>query len=216
LGESPPIRQQIKLLPTKSKKDIAKFAIATTVFGFGAGLIISLLPLWFYLRFGVGGSELGPMFVITNGLMAASYLIAPELSRRFGPVRSIVSTQLLSTIFLLAMPIFPLYNVVAIIYVLRSFLMNISVPIQSAFMMDVVYPNERALASSISAPSSGVAWGISFSISQGIGGFMLEQHMLELPFYICSIMYILGAILFFVFFHFQSSAGISGTQTSRP
>lgn len=200
LRESPPIRRGGKILPTKSRKEIGKLSAVTMLVGLGAGLIISLIPLWLHLRFGVGGAELGPLFVVANAVMAASYLVSPTLSRRIGPVRAIVSTQMLSTAFLVIMPVMPAYNIVAVLYVIRTFLMNMSGPIQSAFIMSLISPEERASASAICSPQSGVVWGVSYSVSQGIGGFMLEQGMLALPFYICGLLYLLASIFFLVFF----------------
>jgi len=188
------------IFPSRSRKEIAKLATVSAAIGLGAGFIIPLLPLWFYLRFGVGGGDLGILTVIANALMAVSYLIAPELGRRLGPVGSIVSTQLLATGLLLIMPVSASYGIVAALYVFRAFLMNLSSPIQSAFAMSVVHPEERASAAAICSPFSGVAWGFPNAVSQGIGGSMLKQGMLELPFYVCGILYFLGAALFFVFF----------------
>ncbi len=200
LRESPLTRRETQILPVKSREEIRKLSTATVLVGLGAGLIISLIPLWFHLRFGVGGSELGPLFVISNGLSAGSSLIAPALSRKIGPVRAIVSTQLLSTVFLVGMPIIPSYEVVAILYVVRTFLMNMSGPIQSAFMMEIVSPDERASASAICSTQYGIVWGVSYSLSQGIGGLMLERGLLALPFYMCAILYLIASVLYFVFF----------------
>lgn len=200
LRESQITKRDAKILPTKSRREIGKLSAVTVLIGLGAGLIISMLPLWLHLKFGVGGSELGPLFVVANAVMAASYLFSPALSRRVGPVRAIVSTQILSTAFLVIMPVIPVYSIVAILYVIRTFLMNMSGPIQSAFMMSLVSPDERASASAICSPQSGIVWGVSYSVSQGIGGFMLEQGMLALPFYICGVLYMLASVLFFVFY----------------
>jgi len=200
LKESPTRQSKLNLIPTKSKSEVVKLSVANVFIGLGAGLIIPLLPLWFYLRFGVGGGELGVLTVITNALMAISYLAAPELAKRMGAVGSIVSTQLIATGMLVLMPMTPIYGVVAVLYVMRTFLMNLSSPIQSAFMMNIVHPDERALAAALCSPFSGITWGLPNSVGQGIGGAMFERKMLDLPFYLCGMLYALGAVSFFYFF----------------
>ena len=200
LREGARVKREMSFIPTKSRKEIAELSITNSLVALGAGLVIPLLPLWLFLRFQVGGGELGVLNVITNALMAISYLMAPELARRLGHVGSIVSVQLLATIMLIAMPLLPSYEIVAILYVLRSFLMNLSGPINSGFMADVVHPDELASAAAISSSFSGVTWGLPNAVGQGIGGFMFKAGMFDPLFYICGALYAVATLLFYAFF----------------
>ncbi len=194
------VKHEVKIIPTKSRKEIAELSITNALVALGAGFIIPLLPLWLFLRFQVGGGELGTLNVITNFLMALSYLMTPELVRRLGHVGSIVSVQLLATAMLVAMPLMPSYGIVAVLFVLRSFLMNLGGPVNSAFMADVVHPDELASAAAICSPFSGVTWGLPNAVGQGIGGFMFKAGMFDPPFYICGALYAVATLLFYAFF----------------
>ena len=194
------VKHEVKIIPTRSRKEIAELSIANALVALGAGFIIPLLPLWLFLRFQVGGGELGTLNVITNFLMALSYLMTPELVRRLGHVGSIVSVQLLATAMLVAMPLMPSYGIVAVLYILRSFLMNLGGPVNSAFMADVVHPDELASAAAICSPFSGVTWGLPNAAGQGMGGFMFKAGMFDEPFYICGVLYGVATLLFYAFF----------------
>ncbi|HYA21939.1 MAG TPA: MFS transporter [Thermoproteota archaeon] len=193
-------KREVKIIPTKSRKEIVQLSVANAFVALGAGFIIPLLPLWLFLKFQVGGGGLGTLNVITNFLMALSYLMAPELVRRLGHVGSIVSVQLLATAMLVAMPLMPSYGIVAVLYILRSFLMNLGGPINSAFMANVVHPDELASAAAICSPFSGVTWGLPNAVGQGIGGFMFKANMFDEPFYICGALYAVATLLFYAFF----------------
>lgn len=200
LKEPQRTRKEVRIVPTKSRTEIVKLATANGIVALGAGFAIPLLPLWLFLKFGVTGGELAVLNVITNGLMAASYLMAPALVRRVGHVGGIVSVQLSATALLLAMPLAQSYQVVAVLFVARSFLMNLAGPINSAFMMGIVHPEERASAAAISSSFSGVSWGLPNSLGQGMGGFMFKVGMLDQPLYVCGTLYGVATSLFYWFF----------------
>jgi|Deesub1362B_J571_1020462.scaffolds.fasta_scaffold11355_2 MFS family permease len=186
-----------EIFPRKSAKIIAKFCLTGALIGFGAGFIIPLFSLWFYLKFGLGGIILGPLFAISNAVMAIAFLAAPKLAKIIGTVNTIILTQAMATVLLAIIPLVPDFRIVSVLYVVRNFLMNMSHPIQSAFMMSLVEPEERASASSI----TGTAWSIPNSISPSIGGYIMEHLSLSLPFHICAAHYTASIIFFYLFFH---------------
>jgi len=200
LKEPQRARKEVRIVPTKSRGEIVKLATTNGIVALGAGFAIPLLPLWLFLKFGVTGGELAVLNVITNGLMAASYLMAPALVRRVGHVGGIVSVQLSATALLLAMPLAQSYQAVAVLFVGRSFLMNLAGPINSAFTMGIVHPEERASAAAISSSFSGVSWGLPNSLGQGMGGFMFKAGMLDQPLYVCGTLYGVATGLFYWFF----------------
>jgi predicted MFS family arabinose efflux permease len=200
LKEAQRAKREVKIIPSRSRAEIAKLATTNGIVALGAGLAIPLLPLWLFLKYGVGGAELGFLNVITNGLMAVSYLATPALVRRLGHVGGIVSVQLSATTLLLAMPLAQSFQVVALLLVLRAFLMNLAGPINSAFMMSIVHPEERASAAAICSSFSGVSWGLPNSLGQGIGGFMFKAGMLDQPLYACGALYAASTLLFYRFF----------------
>lgn len=65
-----------EIFPRKSIKIIAKFCLTGALIGSGAGFIIPLFSLWFYLKFGLGGMVLGPLYAVSSAVMAVAFLIA--------------------------------------------------------------------------------------------------------------------------------------------
>jgi len=193
------VRERVskEIFPRKSIKVIAKFCLTGALIGFGAGFIIPLFWYWFYLKFGVGGLVLGPISAITHAVMAIAFLAAPKLAKIIGTVNTIILTQAMATVLLAIIPLVPDLIIVSVLYVVRNFLMNMSNPLQSAFMMSLVKPEERASASSM----TGTAWMISNSISPSMGGYIIEHISLSLPFHICATFYTTSIILFYIFFH---------------
>ncbi|MGQ9469372.1 MAG: MFS transporter [Nitrososphaerales archaeon] len=189
-------KDERKLLPRKSLNIIAKISLVDALIGLGAGFIIPLFSLWFYLRFGLDEAVLGPLFAIANGIMALSYLTAPKLSDSLGIINSIVLTISMATGLMFTIPFISDYGIVAILFVFRNFLMNVSNPISISFMMNNVSPEERGSATGI----TGVAWNLPYSITSTFGGYIMANISLYLPFLICGTLYAISITLFYGFF----------------
>ena len=209
----PPIHEtrEKSLVPRKSFRMILKFGIPSALVGFGAGFIIPLFSLWFYLRFGLGGLVLGPLFGITDLLISIAYLIAPLVSRRIGPVYTIVVSEGLATIMLILIPFMDNFLIVAVLYILRNILMNVTNPIQTALFMDLVDPKERAAANSILS----AFWNIPNSASPYLGGYLMENVSLSLPFFVCGFFYSLSVGFFFLLFRQYNTLSINTRKNSQ-
>jgi MFS family permease len=180
----------------RSMRKILIFAVTRGLIGFGAGFVIPLFSLWFYLRFGVGGQVLGPLFAISNVTLAFSYLISSRLARTVGSVNSLVLCQALAIVMLVAIPESPDYTIVSILYVARNFLMNMSGPIETSFLMGIVKPEERASASAIAGTASNVARAVSPSF----GGYFMSSVSLSIPFYMTAALYASSTAIFYSIF----------------
>jgi len=185
------------ILPRKSLGIVAKFSAANLLIGLGAGLIIPLIPTWFYLRFNATDVFSGPITAISYIVVGFAAGFAPHISKRFGLVGGIVLTQLLSTVFLIAMPFSPNAEIAASLYVVRSTLMNMSNPLSDTFIMNLIAEDERATASSFNA----VIWRLPNAATTVVGGSLLGGGNLSLPFYLCAGLYSLSVIMFYGLFH---------------
>ncbi|MGC8581150.1 MAG: MFS transporter [Thermoplasmata archaeon] len=181
--------------PEKSRKVVTRFSVLSLI-GLGAGIIVQLFSLWFYLRFHVGGSFLGPLFAVSNLFVAVAFLISPLVVEKIGPVKTIVYTQWSSVVLLLLIPVIPSILIVSVLYVSRNLLMNMSGPIQNSFLMSLVSPDERASASSITNSFH----TIPRAFGPAIGGYLLNIGNLTLPFFLTGILYAVSSTLFLIFF----------------
>jgi MFS family permease len=192
----PPRTPRKGILPHKSLGIIAKFSTANMMIGLGAGLIIPLIPTWFYLRFNATDVFSGPLIAVSNIAMGLAAVVSPNIARRIGLVKGIVATEIFSTLFLFAMPFTPAALIAGPIYVVRAMLMNMSSPLSDTFLMNMIAEDERATASSFNV----VIWRLPNAASTVIGGSLLNSGDLSLPFYLCTVLYIASITLFYALF----------------
>ena len=164
--------------------------------GLGAGLIIPLIPTWLYLRFNVTDVFSGPLIAASSVVMGLAAIVSPSIARRVGLVKGIAATQLLSTLFLLAIPFSPTALVAAPLYVTRSVLMNMSSPLADTFLMNLIAEDERATASAFNV----VVWRLPNAASTVVGASLLNSGNLSLPFYLCTGLYVVSITLFYALF----------------
>ncbi len=174
----------ISLFPKASRKIVIRLSVLGMI-GLGAGVLVRIFPLWFYLRYATNVNVLGPLFSMTQFLTAIASLITPSMANAMGEIKTIVYTEATSVAILIAMPFMPLYYLAGVLYVLRSLLMNMSAPIQNSFIMGLIPENERALASSI------INFFDSLPRSFGpfISGLFIQLGYLNLPFFFTAILY---------------------------
>lgn len=198
----PRTTERTSLLPRKSAAVLSKFFASNIIIGLGAGLIIPLFTLWFYLKFGLAESATGPLLAVASVLMAGAYLVAPVLVKRFGMVRTIITVQAIATAVLFFIPIVTNVYVVGLLFVVRNLLMNMSWPVATSFLMSAVDESERAAASAV----TGAAFRLPFAVSTTIGGYLLTVD-LNLPFFVTTALYAAGTATFWFFFRSYRGTG---------
>ncbi len=175
---------------------IWKFTTINALLGFGAGLIIPLVPTWAHLKFGVADSISGPLLALSNVTIGFAALASPRIGNRLGSVRAIVATTGSSTAFMFSLALIPAFVPAAGVYVVRSMLMNMSGPLLDSFIMSQVSPEERGFTSAVNS----VIWRLPNSASSYIGGALLQGGYYDLPWLLASGLYIAGiASFYFVF-----------------
>ncbi|MGC8600413.1 MAG: MFS transporter [Nitrososphaeria archaeon] len=186
---------KIVLFPKASRKIVIRLSVLGMI-GLGAGVLVRIFPLWFYLRYNTNVDVLGPLFSITQFLTAVANLSTPSMAKVMGEIKTIVYTEGASIAILIAMPFMPLYYLAGVLYALRSLLMNMSAPIQNSFIMSLIPENERALASSI------INFFDSLPRSFGpfISGLFIQLGYLNLPFFFTATLYSFSVAGFYILF----------------
>lgn len=185
-----------EFMPRKSRDVLLKYLAASVLIAIGAGFFVPLMTQWFTLRFSVPDTYSGPVIGISGFLIAAFTLGAPNLARRFGLVGAIVLTQGLSMVFMLLVPLSPTFLIAGAVYIVRTFMMNVSGPLGTSLIMGLVDKDERGAAAGISA----ALWRLPNSLSTVVGSSMMNAGLLELPFYIASVLYAVSIFMFWLFF----------------
>ncbi|AFZ70575.1 Major Facilitator Superfamily transporter [Caldisphaera lagunensis DSM 15908] len=179
----------------KSIKNVLKFSIESFV-GLGAGLILPIISLWFYLKFGMTASQMSPIFAISNGVLAVSTLFSPKISQYFGKVKSIVYTHIIGIVLLILLPFSKNFYQASIIFIVRNSFMNMTGPIFSSFVMKLIPSEERARAQSL----INFLDSIPRSVGPSIGGYFFYLGYLNLPFFITSVLYSIATAGFYILF----------------
>jgi len=178
-----------------SANKIFKYSLTLVLIQIGAGMIVQLFSLWLSIAFGVTELQLGPLYVVINLAMGLGYYLANHLATLIGIVPSIVVTQFIATILLVALPNIPNFEIVGIVYIIRTAIMNMSSPIATSFVCGIVPANERASALSISTNAGAIAR----AAGPALGGYEMTLS-LALPFYICGTLYAISTLIFYFFF----------------
>lgn len=184
------------VLPRKSWKVLTKFLVYSVTIALGAGLFVPIMVYWYGQAYGVPDTISGPVLGVTNLLTAGVVFMSPALATRLGLVRATVITQASSTIFMVLIPSSPTFAIAAGLYLVRVFLMNLSNPLTQSLIMGLVSPDERGKASGLAASF----WRLPNSVSVVIGLTLIGGGALALPFYLATVLYVVGISLFWLLF----------------
>jgi MFS family permease len=178
-------------------KPLLKFSGINGLIGLGAGFFVPLVATWLLLKFRVDDTWSGPVLALANLTIGLAAVASAPLARRYGPVRAIVLVQALSTVFMLGLA-FLLDPIVAVgFYVVRAALMNMSSPIGDSFLMGIIVPEQRGLASAVNS----IIWRLPNSITTVVGGILMGLGLLDLPIFLAVGFYLVSISLFYAVFH---------------
>jgi predicted MFS family arabinose efflux permease len=186
--------KQMKLLS-------AHFLVAT-----GAGLSIPFINLYFSQRFGLSTSEIGTLFGLMQIFMLVGTLSSPFMAQRWGLVRSIVFTQLISIPFLLILAHGYIIAFAIAAFFLRAGFMNSAVPIIGTLGMEVSRPEDRPMMQALVS----TVWGAAWMISALVGGHLIESHGYAVTMDITVVLYACATALFYIMFRSLEKRSTSG------
>jgi MFS family permease len=162
----------------------------------GAGFIIPLFNVFFKLRYSATSETVGTIFALGNVTVGIASLGIPVLSERLGKLRSIVACQFLSMPFIMLVTISPNLALSTGAYLARGTLMQMAIPLENAFQMEMVTENERATTSGLMTMADNIPRAVSSSISGG----MMSGSDFYTPFLFTTLTYFASSSLLYVFF----------------
>jgi MFS family permease len=137
----------------------------------GGFLTTALLSYFFASRFGASAATIGGLFFLARVANALSHFAAAWLARRIGLVNTMVFTHIPSSLLLVTVAIAPNFPVAAILFVLREGLVEMDVPTRQSYVLAVVRPEERTVASGVTSLVRLAAWAVAPTFA---GAFMQE------------------------------------------
>lgn len=179
---------------------ILLFAIAQLLIGFGSGLVIPYLNLYFADRFSASNSIIGIIISLGQAATAVAMIIGPYVVRKIGEVKAVAFLQLASLPFLLLTAYTQNLFLAATGFIFRQALMNAGNPIQSSLMMSKVNHSIRGLANSVNQMVFNLGWALMGPVSTGIVHRYGAYWGYVTVFTITAILYLIGSVYFLIVF----------------
>jgi len=138
----------------EARRDITKLSFFYSIDAFGGSLVSQfVLSYWFNQVYKVSLSSLGEIFLAVNVVTAFSTLAAPVLAEKLGNLRTMVSTHLLSNVFLIMVPLAGSFLAAIGFLFLRQSISQMDVPTRQAFMAQLFTDEERVPANAVTNTS---------------------------------------------------------------
>ncbi len=173
-----------------------KLSLTNFMIGAGAGLIIPFLNLYFRDRFNLSPDLIGLYYFVVQFSMLFGSLSGPVLARRFGLVRTVVITQLLSIPFMLILSYTYYLPLAFAAFVIRGGLMNLGVPIVTNLGMELAQKKEQGLVNALLM----LGWTSSWMVTSAVGGNLIEHYGYTVTMNITVGIYLLSSAVFYLFF----------------
>ncbi len=195
LKEPHHLPRKAKIITYDSGKFVSKIVVSNIVNGFGIGLAIPLLPLWFLLAFKYTATDISIIYISSAAASATASYFARHVSGRLGAVRSASLARIFNGLFLLGMAFSPFGVFAAALYVIRSISGGFGAPIRQAVTLGGVQETEFGAASSLSGVSVRAAF-----VSSGLGGYLMTVSE-GLPLEVGALFQICGGVIFYRLLH---------------
>ena len=178
--ETPRAQARVVLTP-ESRKLLIRICALFSLDSLGGGfLTTALLSFFFFKRFHVGEDVIGMLFFGARVMNAFSHLGAAWLAGRIGLVRTMVFTHIPSSLLLVTVPFAPSFTIAAVLFLLREGLVEMDVPTRTSYVMAVVRPEERVMASTATALVRTAAWAVAPSFA----GLFMQGTNIAAPLWI--------------------------------
>ncbi|MCJ1419900.1 hypothetical protein MMC32_006256 [Xylographa parallela] len=139
-----PKKSMLPSISKASKGIVVNLCILFALDAFASGLApMSWVTYFFRQKFDLHEGSLGSLFFTTSIIAAASMLVASSIAKRIGNVKTMVFTHLPSAIALSLIPVPSSLTGAIVFLVLRSCTQSMDVAPRSAFLADIILPNER-------------------------------------------------------------------------
>lgn len=174
-----------------------KLALPNLLLGLGAGILMPYFNVFFLDRFALPDAKLGMLFSAASLMTGLGSVIGPRLVGRLGgKIRTVVYTQSASLVFLLFIGFTPWLWFVSLSYLLRSVLMNLTVPLFHAFALEQVDERRQGALNSVLE----LAWQVGWTVGPYTSGVIQQAYGFSPLFIITAVTYALAIVFTWVFF----------------
>jgi uncharacterized membrane protein len=187
-------REKRDFMPSKSSRNIGMIGFSGLMGSLGLGVVTPLMSIYFEtIKFTV--PEISLIFTLSYMAAIVAVFFASTFERLIGQVNSIVVFRAGGSALLILIPfVAPL--LAASVYIIRTGLYQMALPIRQNFQMTILDPSERARGNSI----TGIARRIPYGISTTFGSYLLAMSAYVAMFSFAGVVSLFDPILYYFFF----------------
>ncbi|MCL5804067.1 MAG: MFS transporter [Candidatus Thermoplasmatota archaeon] len=187
-------REKQDFMPSKSSRNIGMIGFSGLMGSLGLGVVTPLMSIYFEtIKFTV--PEISLIFTLSYMAAIVAVFFASAFERLIGQVNSIVVFRAGGSALLILIPfVAPL--LAASVYIIRTGLYQMALPIRQNFQMTILDPSERARGNSI----TGIARRIPYGISTTFGSYLLAMSAYVAMFSFAGVVSLFDPILYYFFF----------------
>ncbi|HEY7124949.1 MAG TPA: MFS transporter [Ktedonobacterales bacterium] len=174
----------------------AMLLIPDLLITFGEGIVVGLLQLFFFLKFGLRPGTLGGLFALAGFIGGLAGLCAPLLVKRWGKLRTTTSLQLVTGPVMLLTGFAPWLVLSASGEYIRTMLRAFIEPVYAAFALEQMPEQHRATLFGFYS----VTWGLGYSLGPSLGGWLQVHVGLSAGFVVGAICLTAAPVLLLSFF----------------
>ncbi len=174
----------------------AKLLIPDLIITFGEGIVVGLLQLFFFLKFGLQPGALGGLFTVAGILGGLAGLCAPLLVKRWGKLRATTSLQLATAPMMLITGFAPWLALAAGGEYMRTLLRALIDPVYASFTLEQLPKERRATGFGFYS----VTWNLGYSLGPALGGWLQVHVSLSAGFVVGAFCMLLAPSLLLAFF----------------
>lgn len=163
---------------------------ANFIVGMGAGMTVKFFPVFFRDIYQLSPIQVQLLLTLTFAVTGGLGILAQRASKKRGRAQMIIVVQALAIGCLATIAFYPPLIWLVPLFALRNALMNASQPLSRSIIMDFVPKKNRGIWNSLQA----VAWGLFWSASAVLGGFLIGDGNFQRCFLITAGVYMIGTI----------------------
>jgi MFS family permease len=188
----PQTEEQVDEKIDKNWGIVAKFSIVRSTSGVGWGFIQSLMSLYFFIKFNIGGEVLGPIYSLARFLSIFSYALIPRVVERWGEIPPLVASRIITAGLAIIFSFTNMFPLAVIVLVALRVMIMFTMPIRQTFATGIVDPRDTATAIGI---SNFARMSLS-TVAPTIAGYMFEAISLTTPFLIGAVFLVTNGLLY--------------------
>ncbi|QOS78634.1 MFS transporter [Paenibacillus sp. JNUCC31] len=184
----------------KDSRLIGQFVVTQLLIGFGSGLVVPYLNLYFTNRFSVSLSAMSLLISLGQIMTIVSMLIGPTLAAKVGSVRAVVIFQVMSLPFLLLTGFTNMLLIASVSFLFRQALMNAANPVQSAILVDRVSDKRRGIANSLMQTAFMIGWATMGPVQSYLVTTYGTYWGYAVTFSITGSLYVISSLMYYMMF----------------